>query len=192
MPPVNWIQAHQNELQAISGLAIAVLTMVLIIVTAIYARANWLTMRLMEADVRFRTKPIPRLGLTAVKPWSSTGPQPWQVTLRTEHAPLCLIALSVQFVTGADQREHFQGFKRQIIVPADSFQHDFKIDLPAPPTDWTAQLYYRDHAEPLDYLTTLDKAGFVSDHPPINRRTLWNRIRFWFGVQRIKRQMGMK
>ena len=109
LPPVNWIQAHQNELQAISGLAIAVLTIVLIIVTAIYARANWLTMRLMAADVKFRTKPIPRLGLIAVKSWSAAGLQPWLVTLRTEHAPLCLIALSVQFVTGAVQREHFEG-----------------------------------------------------------------------------------
>lgn len=87
-------------------------------------------MRLTEADVRFRTKPIPRLGLAAANAWNGPGGQAWTLTLRTEHVPLCLIAVSIQFVMGANEMEYFHSFNREIIVPTDSFQHYFQIQLP--------------------------------------------------------------
>ena len=189
---MNWIHQYQNELQAISGLAIAVLTLVLIIVTAVYAKANWHTMRIVEADVRFRTKPTPRLGLSAANAWNQPGGQLWIMTVRTEHAPLSLIGVSIRFAIGPKETEYLHSFRGDVIHQAETFQHNFEVALTAAPQGWILQLYYRDHIGMLDYATNFDPKGFVSEEPTINRRTSWNRLRFWIGVKRIRRQMGVK
>src|ERR1700691_4041078 len=64
MHPLHWVYNNREFLQAISGVAIGLLTLVLIALNIVYVRSNWKTMRLMEADLRFRTKPLP--GLTVV------------------------------------------------------------------------------------------------------------------------------
>jgi hypothetical protein len=68
------------------GYITAALTLVLILITAIYATANWRTVRLMEADLRFRTQPIPtaQLEVAVTQPsqrllfflsvWTSSAP----------------------------------------------------------------------------------------------------------------------
>ena len=68
------------------GYVTAALTLVLILITAIYATANWRTVRLMEADLRFRTQPIPtaQLEVAVTQPsqrllfhlsvWTSSAP----------------------------------------------------------------------------------------------------------------------
>jgi hypothetical protein len=190
---VNWIYRHQNELQAISGLAVALLTLVLIIVTGVYATANWRTMRLVEADVRFRVRPVPRLGLAAANAWNSPNGQLWILTLRSEHALLCLVAANIRFaVGGGHEVEYFHSFNGEVIDLAASFQHSFEIKMPAASSTWILELYYRDHGGLLDYATTFGPGGFVAEGPAINRKTFWNRIRFWIGVRRIRHHMGMR
>jgi hypothetical protein len=191
---MNWISQHQQELQAISGLAISFLTLILIIVTGFYATANWRTMRLMDADVRFKLKPIPHLGLAPAEQWNDPQGQTWILTIRCQHAPMVLIGVSIRFSIGNGKEfEHFHTFNRKTINEQDSGQQDkLHIKLPAPAQTWILDLYYRDLSGFLDYATVFSAQGFVSDLTTIDRKTLWNRVRFWIGTRAIRKCLRMK
>src|ERR1700722_10530389 len=76
------------------GYITAVFTLVLIVITAIYATANWRTVRLMEADLRFRTQPIPTVQLNVVKVYDHLQ---LEVTIETASAPLRIEMVHVHF-----------------------------------------------------------------------------------------------
>ncbi len=190
---MNWIAEHQQELQAISGLAISFLTLILIIMTGFYATANWRTMRLMNADVRFKLKPIPHVGIATALPWNNPGGQAWILTVRSDHAPMVLIAASINFgFADGTLLEHFHNFKGEAIHEQDNaHQYNFHIKMPAPAQTWILDLYYRDLIGLLDYGTVFDANGFVAELKTIDRHTVWNRIRFWIGTRAIKKRLGM-
>lgn len=100
---MNWIYQHREVLQALSSLTIACLTVVLIILTALYARANWRVMRLMEADLRFRTLPILRLGIES---HLLAGQQHnWNIEIGNRGAPCCILAIRVTAIF-SDRSSH--------------------------------------------------------------------------------------
>jgi hypothetical protein len=100
MHPLHWVYVNREMLQALSGVIIAVLTIILIVLNTIYVTANWKTMRLMEADVRFRLRPIPQFSLN----FEGT-PKGYVYTLRifvrVEHAPMRLVSILLEFFAGA-------------------------------------------------------------------------------------------
>jgi hypothetical protein len=193
MHPFHWIYNNRELLQAISGLAIVGLTFVLIVLNTVYVRANWKTMRLMEADVRFRLKPIPHVGVAPSSAWDHPGDQVWTLTVRCDHAPMVLMATSIRFsIGGGKEFEHFHVFNGETIHPQTGRQYDLTIKMPAPAQTWSLDLYYRDLSQLLDYGTVFGPTGFVADLTTVDRKTPWNRVRFWFGVQAIKRRLGMK
>jgi len=191
---MKWIAEHQQELQAISGVAISFLTLILIIMTGFYATANWRTMRLMDADVRFRLRPIPQVGIATALPWNNPGRQTWILTVRCEHAPMVLIGVSIYFAfADGKQLEHFHNFNRETIhEQGNAHQYNFHIKMPAPSQTWILDLYYRDLSGLLDYATVFNAQGFVSDLTTIDRKTLRNRVRFWIGTRAIKKRLEMK
>jgi hypothetical protein len=190
---MKWIAEHQQELQAISGLAISFLTLILIIMTGFYATANWRTMRLMNADVRFRLKPIPHVGIAFALPWNNPGGQIWILTIRCDHAPMVLIGVSIHFAfADGKQLEHFHNFNGETIhEQGNAHQYNLHIKMPAPAQTWILDLYYRDLSGLLDYATVFNAQGFVSDLTTIDRKTLRNRVRFWIGTRAIKKRLGL-
>jgi hypothetical protein len=188
-----WITCHLQELQAISALVIAFLTLILIVMTGFYATANWRTMRLMNADVRFRLKPIPHVGLNASSPWKETG-QDWILTVRCEHAPMVLLGIEIAFhIGGGKQFEHFHSFKTGETVHPQQSAHGYDLDikLPASAKSWIMDFSYRDLSGLLYYTTTFDANGFFSESSPFNPRTPWNRIRLWRHRRASKKLFGI-
>jgi hypothetical protein len=187
---LRWISTHGNEIQALAAIAISVLTLVLIVLNIIYVRANWKAMRLMEADVRFRLKPIPHLGMAAVN--SFAGPsckRMYLVHIRAEHAPLRLVALSARFTTDAEQvRERWLSFNREIVQET-PFETQLDIQQDQSFKSWRVTLYYRDLSGLLDYATNFNEQGFVSEERAVDRKAFFTRMRIWFGRQLIKVRM---
>src|ERR1700689_4261550 len=110
---MQWVESHLAILQALSGLMAACMTLVLILLTCVYARANWKTMRLMEADFRFRTEPIPKITLRlahTASPMETSLAQhkTVKVCITTSNAPLVIkdLLLSVSFKSGAHKDFH--------------------------------------------------------------------------------------
>jgi hypothetical protein len=92
------------------GYITAALTVVLILVTAFYATANWRTMRLVEADLRLRSQPIP-----SVKSLRGFGNADGSLTLEyhilVSNAPLVLDAAFITATIGGTRQicagEHY-------------------------------------------------------------------------------------
>jgi len=188
---MKWIALHQQELQALSGLAIAFLTLILIVMTGFYATANWRKMRLINADVRFRLRPIPGLDLAPANEWTDPQGQIWILRMGCQHAPMVVVGVSIHFSIGNGKEfEHFHTFNGETIQDR-THQYNLPIKMPAPAKTWILELYYRDLSGLLDYATVFNAQGFVSNLTTIDRHTLWNRIRFWLGTRAIKKRLGM-
>lgn len=179
MHPLHWIYINRDFLQALSGLTIAVLTIVLIFLNVIYVRANWKTMRLMEADVRFRLKPIPHIGLQFL---SRPGRNyEFYLTVRAEHAPMRLVGADVHVAMGSESKTHTVTFNQEIIDTTTAMTKTYEMELPRTVTitTWQVTLFYRDLSGFLDYATDFDAKGFIGDRTTIDRHSLYNKTRFW-------------
>jgi hypothetical protein len=177
MHPLHWIYVNREFLQSLGSLTTALLTICLIILNGIYVRANWKTMRLMEADVRFRLKPIPHLGLEFIHPPKGDVHE-FYLTLRAEHAPMCLIALDLNVAVGRESTAHTLTFNQEIVDNTTISTKTYGIKLPGSATAWLATLFYRDLSGFLDYATHFNEKGFVGEGTTVNRHTLYNRTRF--------------
>src|ERR1700730_5606040 len=91
---VNWINQNQSFLQTISSALVALLTLVLIVITIIYVRANWRVMKIMETDLRYRTKPLPSL---VVETKAADIGYPYRLTITAMNAPLRFLELKLVF-----------------------------------------------------------------------------------------------
>jgi hypothetical protein len=74
--------------------ATVILTFALVLISAFYAYANYATMRIMEADVRSRTQPLPIANITVARLGASSD---WMVTgeISTSNAPMLISAVYV-------------------------------------------------------------------------------------------------
>jgi hypothetical protein len=174
---MRWITCHQAELQAISGLAIVFLTVVLIVLNFFYTRANWKTMRLVDADVRFKLKPIPHFGLDFLHDPTKGTKREFIITLRAEHAPMRLTGVDLFFGMGSESKNHLLTFAQEV-VDENAQTRTYSVDLPKPVTTWAATLYYRDLSGYLDYATSFGEKGYVGEGTTIDRHAIVNRLRF--------------
>lgn len=140
---MNWISQHQNELSALSSVVIAFLTVVLIVITAIYVRANWKMMRLMEADVRLRTLPIIKFNLTLDNDHHTVS-----YALKPLNVPITLLYITIEFIGENGERETSKSnFVGKLLKPQEEFSiHGSKLN-PAPYDYWCAQVTFNDLAE---------------------------------------------
>ena len=185
---MGWIASHVQELQALSGLGIVFLTLVLIILNGLYVRTNWTTMRLLNADVRFRLKPIPHVGVGTALPWDAPSGQTWIITIRTEHAPIVLTGLFIYFYIGGGKLfEYSHNLNNRSLNEHESYECKISIKMPGPAESWILDLHYRDLSGLLHYKTKFDANGFVDEGRPVDPRTAWNRLRIWWGNRRLKK-----
>jgi hypothetical protein len=104
---MGWITANKDALQIIVAVSTAALTAILIAITAFYAYANYATMRIMEADLRSRTQPIPKVGLNVrkfeIQTLDGRDAYSIEVTIESGNAPMLLISVSADlFHVGGD------------------------------------------------------------------------------------------
>jgi hypothetical protein len=135
----------------------AALTFVLILVTGFYAWANYRVMRIMQADVRARTEPIPRIGIQF-----SEEPRQLAVEVRVEHAPMRLISLSIALIPKNGRlswTDCIIGDPRTI-SPDTPAVFVSTHRLRSAPEEWRALIHYTDLGEALKYTMKLSSKGF--------------------------------
>jgi len=158
---MRWIAEHPDELQALSSIALPLLTFVLIILTGIYARANWRTMRLVEADIRFRTQPIPSADITVAGMGMRTDLL-FIVVISTANAPLRLENVSI-FLTFADDSTHKHSFTFEdyrTIPVGDSVDLRGRYAATQSVKKYHTTITYRDLGGSIRYITTVVPAPF--------------------------------
>jgi hypothetical protein len=159
MHPLHWIYNNREFLQAISGIVIGLLTVILIILNTIYVRANWKTMRLMEADLRFRTKPLPSVVVT-MDVNEATGICLWSLKLTATSAPMRVLQLTVSFKQKEHvHREHIR-IENMVLRVNENYSANDQFHYGDPPTQWQAELTYADVADLMRY-----RANFASLEP---------------------------
>lgn len=166
MPALAWITAG--------------LTFALMGITGFYAWSNYRVMRIMEADFRARTQPIPKLGIYLghnPKVGSHCGVH---VTVRTENAPMKLKEISVMVLHQNDEvswAECIIGDPR-IISPLTAAEFKASYNSCGKQVEWRAIIVYTDLAESLEYHTKVSEKGFsltTAYDPPGLFRKLWDR-----------------
>ncbi len=147
MHPLHWVYNNREFLQAISGIAIGLLTVLLIILNGIYVRANWTTMRLMQADVRFRTQPIPAMRMT-IGTAGMSNTLIAMLYLSTSNAPLRLAFIRLEYVFKSDARESrsFSAFDNRFLPPGQDLEIQDRYEATEPLKDYFAVLTYFDLA----------------------------------------------
>jgi len=178
---MNWIEAHPAALQALSSLVIAFMTVVLIAVTCVYARANWKTMRLMEADIRFRTEPIPKVTLrmarsTAAMQTSVGQEQSLRICITTSNAPLVLkeCLLSVSFKSGAHKDFHSPLGGMVRIPLGEEYELDTEIVSEEFMDHWSVNLDYWDLTGKIEYRGWFGPNGATFSYGPKGYTSLRN------------------
>lgn len=146
---------HSTVLAAIT----AALTFVLILVTGFYAWANYRVMRIMQADVRARTEPIPRVNINC-------GSLVTSVHVRAEHAPMRLIELHAALIIDPDNKDEEWDWVEcpvgdpRTISPETPAVFNISHTLHQTPKEWRAHIRYTDLGEALEYNMKLSSKGF--------------------------------
>lgn len=189
---LHWIETHPVLVQALSSVVVAGLTLVLIALSCVYARANWKTMRLMEADIRFRTEPIPKVSLEIADhktengdPQASVG-KTVRLIFTTANAPMVIkdLRLSISFQSGAHKDFHLP-VRGMVRLPlGDEYDLDTEIPALEPVEHWSLNLDYWDLTGKIEYRTWFGPNGSTFSYGPKGatslRKTLsfhWHRIR---------------
>jgi hypothetical protein len=193
---LHWIESHPGLLQALSSLVVAGMTLVLILLTSVYARANWKTMRLMEADIRFRTEPIPHVELKAVDAPASAmkssfgnrspGEKILKLIFTTANAPLVLkdVRLSVSFQSGA-HKDFNLPVNGMIRLPVgEEYDLDTEISADEPVDHWGLNLDYWDLSGRIEYRSWFGPNGGTLSYGPKGSTSIkmsllyyWHRLR---------------
>jgi hypothetical protein len=185
MHPIHWLFTHPNEAQVINILVTAFLTLTLIVITARYARTTSRSVRIMEADVRARLKPIPHLGFTTTAAAPGQTKRTAIVTIRSDNAPLRIVGLEIVFATPKDKVEAFEMFRQDIVEVGTPFTGHVVIERIPPDAVWLASLTYKDISGLLIYTTAFDENGFLSEATPVDPKELFTRIRLsWRRLRR--------
>lgn len=180
---LHWVETHPVLIQALSSLVVAGMTLVLIALTCVYARANWKTMRLMEADIRFRTEPIPKVALrfmNAASPMeTSLSPQKTvKVCLTTSNAPLVIkdLRLSVSFKSGAHNDFHLPVAGMIRLPLGDEYEVDTEIVAAESMDHWSVNLEYWDLTGKIEYRTWFGPNGTTYSYGPKGATSLKNAL----------------
>lgn len=105
---IQWLNANAGAVQALTAIAIMILTASLVGITAHYARASWRVARLMESDLRYRIEPR---FIVNVERYDSVskGPDRLKVSLQSEKAPFFVRQFKLTLrKLGEDKSEVFE------------------------------------------------------------------------------------
>lgn len=155
---------HQNELAALSNPALALLTFILIVVTAFYARANWRVMRLMEADLRFKIEPVPSINIDPITD-GHMHVRGINVRIKVLNAPLRLICVTVfTDPSKKDLKDRHFNLDRYPVPIGDVFtvEHFFLTTL-TPESRWYVIVEYDDLPGIKRYVKTITGRGTNTD-----------------------------
>ncbi len=102
VPFLSWVQQNPNIAQTHAALAIALLTFLLILITAFYAWTTRGTLRLLRRDIEYRTRPIIDINVKAERVTYETeyGEEEGalvKMTIRSTHAPARLVSAEVSY-----------------------------------------------------------------------------------------------
>jgi hypothetical protein len=150
---MHWIFQHKDEIQALTNVVIAVLTVVLIFLTAVYSHANRRTMKIMEADLRFRTKPIPKIVLARSADEAARSFQ-WKLTVTVTNAPLLFRELKLFFHQKNHRHMEYLQVQRRILRPGEEFSREASFYPSDPVLDWSAEVKYSDLTGLVTYKTS--------------------------------------
>jgi len=141
----------------------AALTLVLIGITAFYARSNYRVMRIMETDFQARTQPIPKLGIDPYHSTQAGAECSMHFTLRTENAPMKLKELgALVFHENGEvgSAECLIGDPR-IISPMTPAEFTAKYVSCGRKKEWRAVIVYTDLGEVFEYHTKVSELGLM-------------------------------
>ncbi len=148
---MSWLVHNQVLVTLLSALVIAALTVLLLILNAIYVHANWRMMRVVETDLRFRTKPIPNL--TLVQTVDRDVGYRYDLDVKTDNAPLRFISLELSFrLNEVDNPDHkhvhkdFLQVQNRVLRSSATYHHSGMFYPTAPVEYWCALLQYSDLA----------------------------------------------
>lgn len=178
---MTWIVEYQQALQAIAGIAVSVLTLVLIVLTGIYVRANWRTMRLLEADIRHRTQPLPRMVLRIDQYGAARELAQLVIIITTENAPLCLSGIYAEISNDQQQQIYegniFQG--KRIVAVDETVQFVERIQSGAPAPSWRVHVDYTDLSQLTSFVSIFGHGGQLETRRTSTRpsamRLIWNK-----------------
>jgi hypothetical protein len=164
MHPIQWVQCHLDQLQAWSSIAIAFLTFALIVLTGIYATANWRTMKLLEKDLRYRSHPIIEGFINVDPKIYGVDEIKFEGVVKATHAPVLILSAKASFVfsdnTSLASAELGPG--GPVPLGLDSKAHlASTVRHNQLPDDWSLLVRYSDLAGEREY-----EAKF-SDKPPM-------------------------
>ncbi len=189
MHPFHWIYINREFLAALNGIAISILTIVLLIVNYFSIRANYKVAQLMEADLEYRTLSFPSLsagvGYYGMPPDSVIQAR---VEFSTTHAPLLLHSVYVYFqaegphLPPPEKRSDcieftFGGFRPvaagEEIVLIDRLKEEHRRKYVS------AEVFYTDISKKRRYLSRFNEKGEIHtnlmdkwDYADLRRRTL--------------------
>ena|SRR5215472_17837952 len=145
MHPLHWVYANRDFLQALSGLAIVALTLVLLLLNIIYVRANWKTMQLMENDLRFRIKPMPKFEMSICQKDAFLE---YQLSISTFNAPLRFQTLWLRFPQRDRRHTHkvFVQVQNRVLRLEETYAFKGEFAPGAKTDEWLADLTYQDMA----------------------------------------------
>ena len=155
---MKWIAAHQAELQALSGLAITFLTIILICLNAIYVRANWKTMRLLDADLRFRTRPVPSVDATLATVGMTTN-MVFMGTIKTSNAPMRVdeITIELNLPSGRTESRSLSSYRGRVLNNNEEIRLGERFESNEVADNWNLELVYNDLAGLQTYRTVYFK-----------------------------------
>jgi hypothetical protein len=183
--PIKWLIDNPAALSAFGVLTSSLLTFVLIVLTALYSRANWKTMRLMETDLRFRTKPIPVFDVTMGV--DKDGWMHFAVKVSTTNAPLRFVSLLIKFPQEDGNHTHqvHAQVQNRVLRIGPEYQLVGEFFPSSPTSDWKAKLVYSDLAGLHSYVTSFEKSEPFLDYErmiedALRIPNLWVRIKGHF------------
>jgi hypothetical protein len=180
MHPIHWLFTHPSEAQIINILVTIFLTLALIVITYRYTKITSRSVRILEADVRARLKPIPHVGLEFTGPLreADNNTQRLMIIIRTENAPLRIVNLRLFFDGTYTHTSHSETFHQRIVTVETAFAGECQVEsMPRGLKIWQATLRYQDLSGLLIYTTHFREKGFVGEERPIDPHTTYNRLR---------------
>jgi hypothetical protein len=179
-----WLVVHKDEVQALIGIGTALLTAILVVITGIYAWVTFSTLRTIESDLLFRSRPILRFSIHVVEVVvdNSTKRISFKLHLGADHAPVLLRSVTVTFpyIGSEESKEIFMGGKRRQPIPVDgkiSYDRSFLTtqNVGTPTTD----VRYNDLGENFHFRTRFEDSNYVFTNKT-NKRTVGKLIKSAF------------
>jgi hypothetical protein len=149
-PALTWLNANQGAVQALSSIVTAIVTIFLFLITSVYVRATLRSTKAIEADLKFRTKPLPNVAMTKLE--GSGSEYRFKIEVTTLNAPLRFRSLAVKFEQ-EDKHEYKLEFPvaHFVLRLGEMYESEQGFYPGTPVQTWRATLIYTDLANLRSY-----------------------------------------